>query len=97
AVREGPQGKFVYVVGKAASKEKGDDKAGQPVAVARPVVVGDWSTQQGTNVWLIESGLAAGDEVIVDGVARIMMPNTPIQIVPPGAPAAAAAPAPARP
>ncbi len=97
AVLEGPQGKFVYVVGKATSKEKGDDKgddkAGQPVAVARPVVVGDWSMQQGANVWLIESGLAAGDEVIVDGVARIMMPNTPIQIVPPGAPAAAAAPA----
>lgn len=82
AVLEGPQGKFVYLVGK--------DKDGKTIAVARPVVVGDWSTHQGGNVWLIESGLTAGDEVIVDGIARIMMPNTPVQIVPPGSPVAAA-------
>jgi membrane fusion protein (multidrug efflux system) len=35
AVLEGPQGKFVYVVGK--------DKDGKEIAEARPVVVGDWS------------------------------------------------------
>ena len=91
AVLEGPQGKFVYVVGK--------DKDGKEIAEARPVVVGDWSESGGRNVWLIDSGLAAGDRVIVDGVARIMMPNTLVRITPAGdaggppaaAPAAAAA------
>jgi membrane fusion protein (multidrug efflux system) len=34
-VLEGPQGKFVYVVGK--------DQDGKDIAEARPVVVGDWS------------------------------------------------------
>ncbi|HCV12780.1 MAG TPA: efflux RND transporter periplasmic adaptor subunit, partial [Candidatus Accumulibacter sp.] len=82
AVLEGPQGKFVYVAGK--------DKEGQDIAVARPVVVGDWSERGGVNLWLIESGLAAGERVIVDGLARIMQPNTPVRIGPP-----AAAPAPA--
>lgn len=76
AVLEGPQGKFVYVVGK--------DKDGKEIAEARPVVVGDWSESDGRNVWLIDSGLAAGDRVIVDGVARIMMPNTPVRITPAG-------------
>ncbi|MBK8578734.1 MAG: hypothetical protein IPN78_10925 [Candidatus Accumulibacter sp.] len=48
------------------------------------MVVGDWSESDGRNVWLIDSGLAAGDRVIVDGVARIMMPNTPVRITPAG-------------
>lgn len=81
AVLEGPQGKFVYVVGK--------DGEGREIAEARPVVVGDWSQSGGVNVWLIESGLKAGDRVIVDGLARIMMPNTPVRV---SAPAAAAKP-----
>ncbi|KFB71046.1 MAG: Efflux pump periplasmic linker BepD precursor [Candidatus Accumulibacter phosphatis] len=91
AVLEGPQGKFVYVAGK--------DKDGKDIAVPRPVIVGDWSRSDGTNVWLIESGLAAGDRVIVDGLARIMMPNSPVRITEPaaaalpGQPPAAAAPA----
>lgn len=81
AVLEGPQGKFVYVIGK--------DGEGREIAEARPVVVGDWSQSGGVNVWLIESGLKAGDRVIVDGLARIMMPNTPVRV---SAPAAAANP-----
>ena len=91
AVLEGPQGKFVYVAGK--------DQDGKDIAVPRPVVVGDWSQSDGTNVWLIESGLAAGDRVIVDGLARIMMPNSPVRISEPattslpGQPPVAAAPA----
>jgi len=85
AVLEGPQGKFVYVVGK--------DKDGKAIAQPRPVVVGDWTTRDGGNVWLIDSGLTAGEQVIVDGVARIMMPNTPIEVVQAGeAPATAAKP-----
>ena len=49
---EGPKCKFVYVVN-AESK-----------AEFRPVMVGDWAGEQ----WVINSGLAAGDRVIVDGV-----------------------------
>lgn len=91
AVLEGPQGKFVYVAGK--------DQDGKDIAVPRPVIVGDWSRRDGTNVWLIESGLAAGDRVLVDGLARIMMPNSPVRISEPattslpGQPPVAAAPA----
>ena len=55
AVLEGPQGKFVYVVG-AESK-----------AEARAVEVGDWSAES----WIIVSGLKAGERVITDGVMRI--------------------------
>jgi len=63
AVLEGPQGKFVYVVG-AGSK-----------AEPRPVQVGEWTGDD----WIIQSGLKAGDRVIVDGVARIFAPGTPVQ------------------
>lgn len=84
AVLEGPQGKFVYVVGK--------DKDGKEVAQPKPVMVGDWAERDGVNLWLIESGLARGDRVIVDGVARIMAPGTPIHVVAPGAAAPAAGP-----
>lgn len=87
AVLEGPQGKFVYVLGK--------NKEGKDIAEARPVVVGDWSESNGKNLWLIDSGLTAGDRVIVDGLARIMMPNSPVHVAEPasasGESAAAAA------
>src|SRR2546425_7961135 len=78
AVMDGPQGKFVYVAGK--------DKDGKDIATPRPVVLGDWVTGANTNQWIIESGLAPGDRVIVDGVAKLM-PGGPIKI-------AATAPAP---
>ena len=64
AVLDGPQGKFVYVAGK--------DKDGKDVALPKPVTLGDWVTGDGTNMWLVESGLAAGDRVIVDGIAKLM-------------------------
>ena len=82
AVMEGPQGKFVYVVGK-------NDK-GMDVATPRPIVAGDWTTVEGRNLWLVESGLKAGDVVIVDGIAKLM-PGAPVKV---GAPAAAPATAP---
>ena len=64
AVLEGPQGKFVYVLG-AESK-----------AEPRPVQVGEWAGDD----WIIQSGLKAGDKVIVDGVARIFAPGAPVQV-----------------
>ncbi len=73
AVLDGPMGKFVYVVG------KGQD--GKPAAEQRPVVPGEWVTPEGKNgnAWIIKSGLKAGDQVIVDGTARIFAPGQPIQ------------------
>lgn len=55
AVLEGPQGKYVYVLG------------GKGQAETRPVEVGDWAGEQ----WVINKGLQAGDKVIVDGVLKI--------------------------
>ncbi len=79
AVLEGPKGKFVYVV-------NADSKA-----EARPVQLGEWLGES----WIVDSGLAPGDRVIVDGVMRIG-PGAPVRIAAPGAPAGAgASPAPA--
>jgi membrane fusion protein (multidrug efflux system) len=50
------------------------------------VVVGD----QLADGWIITKGLAAGDSVIVDGMARIFFPGAPVQLAqaaPAGAPA----------
>lgn len=55
AVLEGPQGKYVYVLGSKGQAE------------SRPVEVGDWAGEQ----WVINKGLQAGDKVIVDGVLKI--------------------------
>ncbi len=63
AVQDGPQGKFVYVTGK--------DTSGKDIAVVRPIVLGDWVEADGANLWIVESGLAAGDTVIVDGIAKL--------------------------
>jgi len=67
AVLEGPQGKFVYVVG-----EKG-------VAEARPVQAGEWS---GGGDWIITDGLKEGERVIVDGVMKLG-PGAPVKIAEP--------------
>ncbi|MEI6415909.1 MAG: efflux RND transporter periplasmic adaptor subunit [Pseudomonadota bacterium] len=55
AVMQGPNGKFVFVVG-------GDNTA-QP----KPVQVGDWYGDQ----WIINAGLTTGDRVVVDGAVRL--------------------------
>ncbi len=101
AVLDGPQGKFVYVTGK--------DKDGKDIAAVRPVTLGDWVDVGGSNQWVVESGLKAGDRVIVDGLAKLR-PGAPIMLgeasatgsaagaagnASPGAPAAPTAPAPA--
>jgi len=63
AVLEGPKGKFVYVV---------NDKN---QAEARPIALGDWQGE----AWVVTSGLAAGDRVIVDGVMKIG-PGAPVTV-----------------
>ena len=63
AVLEGPKDKFVYVVN-AESK-----------AEPRPVQVGAWAGDG----WIVDSGLTAGDRVIVDGVMKIG-PGAPVQV-----------------
>ncbi|MDZ7621148.1 MAG: efflux RND transporter periplasmic adaptor subunit [Candidatus Competibacteraceae bacterium] len=55
AVMQGPQGKFVYVVGANNQAE------------AKPVQVGDFYGDQ----WVITSGLSGGEQVIVDGVIKV--------------------------
>jgi membrane fusion protein (multidrug efflux system) len=77
AVQEGPTGKFVYVAGKAPD--------GKDLALPRPVVLGDWVTLNNENQWIVEQGLKPGDQVIIDGMAKIFpMPNgTPIMVGPP--------------
>ena len=67
SVLEGPQGKFVYVM---SAESKADP---------RPVQVGDWVGDD----WIIQSGLKPGDKVIVDGVARIFAPGSPVQVAEP--------------
>ncbi len=88
AVLDGPQGKFVYVTGK--------DKDGKDVAVVRPIVLGDWIEVDGANLWIVESGLKAGDTVIVDGIAKLQ-PGGAIVLGGAGAPGGAAGPAGAAP
>lgn len=70
AVMQGPSGKFVFVVG--------PDNTAQP----KPVQVGDWYGDQ----WIVNSGLQAGDRVVVDGAVRLQ-PGAPVQIRPAAAPA----------
>jgi membrane fusion protein (multidrug efflux system) len=71
AVLDGPQGKFVYVAAK--------DKDGKDVAQPQPIVIGDWVDADGGNLFVVDSGLKAGDNVIVNGVARLQ-PGGPIKL-----------------
>jgi membrane fusion protein (multidrug efflux system) len=77
AITEGPQGKIVYVAGKS---EQGKD-----VALPRPVVVGDWVELNQERLWIIESGLKAGERVVVEGTAKLFpVPGgAPISLGPP--------------
>jgi membrane fusion protein (multidrug efflux system) len=87
AVMDSPQGKFVYVPAK--------DKDGKDVAAVRLVTLGEWAVADGTNLWIVESGLKPGETVIVDGVSKLR-PGAPIVLgsaAPAGAPPAAGAPA----
>jgi len=74
AVQEDARGKFVYMVGK--------DENGASVALPKPVEVGRWvehATKAGVErLWVIRSGVAGGDRVVIDGTARIFFPGMPI-------------------
>lgn len=88
AVLDSPNGKFVYVIAEAD---------GKLLAQPRPVKLGEWAQLDGElgNAWVIREGLKTGERVIVDGMARIFVPGSPVRIddgqaPPPAAPAAAA-------
>jgi membrane fusion protein (multidrug efflux system) len=89
AVMDSAQGKYVYVVDK--------DKDGKDIAAVRPITLGEWVTADNQNLWIVDSGLKPGEQVIVDGVAKLR-PGAPIKLGGGAAPAApvkpAAAPAP---
>jgi membrane fusion protein (multidrug efflux system) len=65
AVLQGPQGPFVFVVNRDEKVE------------IRDVAASDWKGDQ----WLIDSGLNAGDRVIVNGLMKIG-PGAPVKAVP---------------
>ncbi|MGS0535962.1 efflux RND transporter periplasmic adaptor subunit [Pseudoalteromonas sp. SaAl2] len=76
AVLDNGTGKFVYLVGK--------NEQGGTIARPAPVEVGEWiqkpENQGDKNFWLIKSGLNEGDEVIIDGMAKIFFPGMPVVV-----------------
>ena len=64
ALSQGPNGTFVYVVDE------------QGVARVRPVSTGHTAGGR----WVVESGIAAGDRVIVEGLPKVR-PNAPVKVV----------------
>ncbi|MFN4291091.1 MAG: efflux RND transporter periplasmic adaptor subunit [Permianibacter sp.] len=80
AVLEGPNGKFVYVVGRG--------EGGAAVAEFRPVEVGEWIGNGQQREWVIRKGLGNGDQVIVDNLIKIR-PGAPVQVAAPAAATAA--------
>ncbi len=73
SVQQGQEGKFVFVVGDTG------------IAEVRPITVGSWLGQD----WIVESGLAGGERVVVDGVVKVR-PGAPVEIVDPTTAASAA-------
>ena len=82
AVLDGPQGKFVFILGKNEEQKT--------VAEIRPVTVGDWISEDGTQKWLITSGLQADEQVIIDNFAKLA-PGAPVSVIDSSAPAVAVA------
>lgn len=70
AVLDNPQGKFVFVVA--------NGEGGGPVAEVRPIEVGEWLSTPGGQMWLVRSGLRAGDRVILDNFVKLA-PGAPVQ------------------
>ncbi|WP_426176513.1 efflux RND transporter periplasmic adaptor subunit [Massilia sp. TWR1-2-2] len=79
AVTRGTQGDTVIVVG----------ADGKPAP--RPIKIG---SQQGAN-WIVLEGLKPGEQVVVDGFQKMMVPGAPVKAVPWTATATAVAAAPA--
>lgn len=76
AVMQGPQGTFVYRLG------EGDKAEAVPVTTGTTVADG----------WIVESGLSAGDRVVVKGVIRVRA-GQPVRVADAGAAAASQKPA----
>lgn len=78
AVLDNGTGKFVYLAAKSEN--------GMTIAQPAPITVGEWVQQsvdgETQNFWVIRSGLQQGDQVIVDGMARIFFPGMPVAIAP---------------
>ena len=64
AVAQGPAGTFVYVVD------------GEGIARTRQIITGHTANGR----WVIESGISAGDRVVVEGLAKVR-PDTPVKVV----------------
>lgn len=79
AVQRDAQGAFVFVVDQAGKAQRKDIDA---------------SVMDGSD-WIVNSGVAPGDRVIVSGVQRVMQPGQPVTAKPVQADAAKAAPGPA--
>ncbi|HEX7046122.1 MAG TPA: efflux RND transporter periplasmic adaptor subunit [Gammaproteobacteria bacterium] len=83
AVLQGPRGKFVFVVG--------EGEKGMPIAEFRSVEVGEWVNEANDRMWIVRSGLAAGDRVILDNFVKLR-PGSPVAVIEPaGVPANAVA------
>ncbi|MEZ5535970.1 MAG: efflux RND transporter periplasmic adaptor subunit [Thiolinea sp.] len=81
AVLDNPQGKYVYVLAPGQN--------GSNIALARPVQVGQWNIgADGAKNWVIHSGLEKGDQVIIDGMARIFFSGMPVKLAEQGETAA---------
>lgn len=74
AVMQSAAGASVYVLGKDGKAE------------ARAIALGEWVGKR----WLVRSGLAAGDQIIVDGIQKVRA-GAPVKATPWQAPEAAAA------
>ncbi len=74
AVLDGPSGKYVYIVAKSENNST--------IAEQRAVTLGEWVDlgENRKNFWIVHSGLESGDEVIIDGVARIFFPGMPVSV-----------------
>lgn len=72
AVLEGPKSKIVMVATK--------NKDGALVAEPRPIEVGEWvAGPDGEKLWVVRSGVQAGDQVIVEGLMKLH-PGAPISL-----------------
>ncbi len=80
AVIEGPKGKMVMVAVK--------NKEGATVSEPRPIEVGEWVLDAaGERMWVVRSGLQAGEQVIIEGLMKLR-PGAPISLAKPATPAA---------
>lgn len=83
AVLDNGLGKFVYIMT--------TNEQGMTVALPAPVNVGEWVENVAGigNGWIIRDGLKVGDQVIIDGMARIFFPGMPVRLAESNQPATA--------